>query len=226
MPRRWSTACPLLIATLANAAHADVYDTLYAHILAPPRTLAHRRAAPPQAAVSADTQPEPSPPARPPNPPQAGATRVQARGRAPHGADAPDVPFVELILLASRLHRVSPALIHAVISVESNFNPNARSRVGALGLMQLMPSTAAALGVRNPRDPLQNVLGGARYLRQLLDRFRGNVRHALSAYNAGPAVVRRYRGVPPYRDVKRYLRRVLSRYHRLQPRYSHAASAR
>jgi soluble lytic murein transglycosylase-like protein len=112
---------------------------------------------------------------------------------------------------ASRKHAVPVDLIRAVILVESRYNPRAVSPVGALGLMQLMPGTANDLQVRNARDARQNVLGGARLLRMLDDRFRDPVL-TIAAYNAGPNAVLRYRGVPPYAETRRYVGRVLGAY--------------
>ena len=115
--------------------------------------------------------------------------------------------------------QVEPALIKAVIANESGFNANATSKVGAQGLMQLMPETAASLGVRDAYDPAQNVAGGARYLRGLLDRFGGDKRLAIAAYNAGPGAVEKYRDVPPYAETKNYVQNVLASYDKYaQPR--------
>lgn len=113
----------------------------------------------------------------------------------------------------SRQHQLHPALIRAVIKAESNFDPRAVSRSGAIGLMQLMPQTALQLDVRDLYDPEDNIGGGTKYLRQLLDRFRGNLPLALAAYNAGEHVVDRYRTLPPIDETRQYVRKVL-RYYR------------
>lgn len=112
---------------------------------------------------------------------------------------------------------LDPALIEAVIASESSYDPRARSAAGARGLMQLMPATAAELGVADPTDPAQNVAGGARYLRSLLDRF-GNLPQALAAYNAGPGAVQQFGGIPPYAETRAYVDHVLARYHALKTR--------
>ena len=116
-----------------------------------------------------------------------------------------------LIGLTARQHRVQPALVKAVIAAESNFDPSAVSRKGAQGLMQLMPKTAAGLGVTNPLHPEENVRGGVVYLRTMLDRY-GDVSRALAAYNAGPSAVDRFGGIPPYRETQDYVQRVLTYY--------------
>lgn len=115
-----------------------------------------------------------------------------------------------LFQAAGQKFGLPPALLKAVAQVESGLNPRAVSRCGAQGLMQLMPATAHSLGVRNAFDPAENIAAGARYLRSLLDRFHGDIRLALAAYNAGPGAVARYGGVPPFRETQNYLRRVLA----------------
>ena len=113
----------------------------------------------------------------------------------------------------SSQHQLHPALIRAVIKAESNFDPRAVSRAGAIGLMQLMPQTAVRLDVRDMYDPDDNVGGGTKYLRQLLDRFHGNLPLALAAYNAGENAVDRYQALPPFDETRQYVLKVL-RYYR------------
>jgi hypothetical protein len=114
----------------------------------------------------------------------------------------------EIREIAAR-HGVDADLVEAVIRVESAFNPRAVSNKGAQGLMQLMPRTASALGVRNAFDPYQNIDGGVRHLRYLLDRYPGNVSLALAAYNAGEKAVDYYRGIPPYAETTQYVHKIL-----------------
>jgi len=127
---------------------------------------------------------------------------------APTGGDARPT-YDDLISEHAANNGVQPALVRAVIQVESGFNPSAISVKGAMGLMQLMPDTAAELGVFKPFDPEENIRGGVTYLRRLLDRYDGNEELALAAYNAGPAAVDRYgRRVPPYRETRNYVQKI------------------
>jgi hypothetical protein len=123
--------------------------------------------------------------------------------------------FDQLIRQAAQQHGISEGLIKAVMHTESGFNINARSPVGAQGLMQLMPATARRFNVSNAYDPQQNIFGGAKYLSWLLKRFNGNTQYAIAAYNAGEGNVDKYGGIPPFRETRDYVRRVTSRYQNL-----------
>lgn len=120
--------------------------------------------------------------------------------------------FADLIRDAAGYNGIDPALVQSVIHVESCFDPQAISRVGAHGLMQLMPATAADLGVTDRFDPAQNIHGGTRYLAAMLNRFEGNLDLALAAYNAGPGAVERHGGVPPFPETQTYIQRVRAQY--------------
>lgn len=146
-----------------------------------------------------------------PLPRQAGSAGV-GRGAAPPSMEP--AAIAPLIESAAGQTGLSGDLISAVIAAESAYRPDAVSPAGAQGLMQLMPGTARSLGVQNPFDPLQNVMGGSRYLQQQLQRF-GSVEKALAAYNAGPGAVERYGGIPPYPETQNYVRRVMQLLHRL-----------
>lgn len=117
--------------------------------------------------------------------------------------------FDSLIVALSKQHQVNLALVKAVIRTESDFNPNATSRSGALGLMQLMPKTAARYGVHDIYSPRQNLDAGIRYLRDLLNRYNNHLHLVLAAYNAGESAVKKYNGVPPFRETRRYVKKVM-----------------
>ncbi|HEX8207504.1 MAG TPA: lytic transglycosylase domain-containing protein [Solirubrobacteraceae bacterium] len=139
----------------------------------------------------------------------AAAQGVAPMAQSATGARGAPTPFAAEIEAAAAKHGVDPALLKALIRQESNFNPNAVSPAGASGLTQLMPGTAASLGVTDPTDPAQAIEGGAKYLRQQLDRFGGDVEKALAAYNAGPGAVAKFGGVPPYAETQAYVQKVM-----------------
>ncbi len=153
-----------------------------------------------------------------PVPAVSGARGRPERARAP----APSLTQDEILAIAAeiaRRHGLDPLLIHSMIAVESGFDPLARSPKGAMGVMQLMPETATEMGVEDPYDVRQNIDGAVRYIKRLLHRYRRypkKLELALAAYNAGPRNVRRHRGIPPYRETRKYVRKVLSRYHKLK----------
>ena len=120
--------------------------------------------------------------------------------------------LADLIRVAAQQNRLDPRLVQSVIQVESAYDPYARSHRGAMGLMQLMPDTARELNVTDPFDASQNVHAGASYLRKLMDRFQGELELALAGYNAGPEAVRRFGGIPPYRETRGYVEKVLRLY--------------
>jgi soluble lytic murein transglycosylase-like protein len=144
---------------------------------------------------------------------QTAATPTTAKSAVPSTATGTDssTAFGAEIDAAAASNGIDPALLKGLVSQESGFDPNARSGAGALGLTQLMPGTAASLGVTNPLDPAQSLQGGAKYLRQQLDRFGGDERLALAAYNAGPGAVARYGGVPPYSETQNYVNSVMAK---------------
>ena len=134
------------------------------------------------------------------------------------GKELTPTQFSGHILAAAKATKVDAALIHAVITVESGYNPSARSRAGAVGLMQLMPKTAKRYGVKNRLDPEQNIHGGARYLRDLKLQFDNDLQLVLAAYNAGEGAVMRFgRSIPPFRETLAYVPKVLSTYKQFRP---------
>jgi hypothetical protein len=151
-------------------------------------------------------------PSLPPLPSDVGPKRVSGGTWRKEAGD-----YARHVRRSAKRWRIDPELIVAVAQTESRLNPTAVSPKGALGVMQLMPSTARLMAVRDPFDPRQNIDGGARWLRMMLDRFQGNVDLALAAYNAGPETVKRYGGVPPYAETQRYVRLVREKMGRMRP---------
>ncbi|MFA4874250.1 MAG: lytic transglycosylase domain-containing protein [bacterium] len=135
-------------------------------------------------------------------------------------ANEPMVRYSTEIQDAAKAVDLNPALIAAVIHAESNFKATARSPVGAQGLMQIMPATQKMLGCRNGFDPKQNIMAGSHYLRDLIDRFGGNLVNAIAAYNAGPGAVEKHDGVPPYKETRAYVQTVLGHYSRYQKAFN------
>lgn len=136
------------------------------------------------------------------------ATAVQANIQQP----ANKSQILNIVSQVSKKHGVDEKLVQALIKQESGFNPKAKSKSGAMGLMQLMPFTAKNLGVKDPYNPVQNVEGGVKYLKSMLNKYNGNVILALAAYNAGPGAVDKYSGVPPYQETQKYVRNILANY--------------
>lgn len=137
-------------------------------------------------------------------------TPVTGKGR--YHASVSDRELEEAVARYAEECHLSPALLMAVMKAESDFNPTVISKAGAVGLMQLIPETAIRHGVRNLYDTRENIAGGARHLRYLLDRFHGNIRLALAAYNAGERKVERYRQVPPFKETRTYVKKVMGFY--------------
>ncbi|HEV8433082.1 MAG TPA: lytic transglycosylase domain-containing protein [Thermoanaerobaculia bacterium] len=133
---------------------------------------------------------------------------------------AKEVPFGSVIYNEAKKNNLPPELVAAVVNTESKFNPTARSRVGAIGLMQLVPRTGRWMGASNLLDPVQNIQAGAKYLKYLSDQFGGDQQKVVAAYNAGPGNVQRFNGVPPFRETRNYVSRVRNYQHDLGDRLS------
>jgi len=129
-----------------------------------------------------------------------------------HQAESIPDSYVNIINSACTRFGVDPSLVHAIVKVESDFNPFAISRKGAMGLMQLMPQTATTMNVRNTFSPDENIEGGVKYLRYLLDRYEGNISLSLAAYNAGETAVKKWGTIPPYKETQDYVRKILQIY--------------
>lgn len=137
---------------------------------------------------------------------------LQSPSASAPSAPIPSTEIDRLVGANAGAWGVDPALVKAIIANESGFNPSATSKTGAQGLMQLEPGTAAQLGVSDAYDPGQNIWGGTRYIKGLLDRYHGDMRLAVAAYNAGPGAVEKYGGVPPYAETQNYVASVLASY--------------
>ena len=137
---------------------------------------------------------------------QNNVSKINNKSNATHGE------IDKLIDKYSEQNNLDPNFVKAVVKQESGFNPNATSHCGAMGLMQLMPATAQGLGVTNAYDAEQNIYGGTKYLKGLMDRFDNNKELALAAYNAGPNAVKKYNGIPPYRETQNYVKNVMASY--------------
>jgi len=120
--------------------------------------------------------------------------------------------YDQIITEAAERHGVSFSLLKAMIKIESDFNPRAISKAGAMGLMQIMPENIKNLKIKDPFDPRENIMGGTRYLKQMIDRFNGKLPLALAAYNAGPNIVERYQRIPPYAETENYVEAVMKYY--------------
>jgi len=146
------------------------------------------------------------------NTPMSTKYRLYMREPKPSAAVANARRFDDLIGEAARFHGLNPALIKAVIKAESDFNPKAVSKKGAMGLMQIMPENFELLKVSDPFNPRQNIMGGSRYLKEMLTRFGRNLQLALAAYNAGPSAVEQYKAIPPFPETRRYIQKVMRFY--------------
>ena len=179
--------------TVKTVVRADANGRLVRSTVVSPRVVHERVIAPMPVGLETPEAPEPAPAKAPPSNFREAVDRIAARNQLP------------------------PLLVHSVIKVESNYNPNAISPKGALGLMQLIPATARRFGVSNAFNPVENVEGGAKYLRYLLDLYKGDYRLALAAYNAGEGAVAKHGGVPPYAETVNYLQQVRNRLLEVQP---------
>ncbi len=142
------------------------------------------------------------------------ASRTKARSSAPAPISSTNIPsaYLDMINSSCNRHGVDPSLVHALVKVESDFNPYALSRKGAMGLMQLMPDTAMTLNVKDSFNPADNIDGGVKYLKYLIDRYEGNLALALAAYNSGETAVKKWGKIPPYRETQNYVERILNIY--------------
>jgi len=155
---------------------------------------------------------------------QEAAARPAIASSAPRQSSGAPAAYADIINTACDRHGVDPALVHAIVKVESDFNPTALSSKGAMGLMQLMPQTAMNMNVSNSFNPNENIDGGVKYLKYLMDRYEGNLSLALAAYNSGETAVKKWGTVPPFRETQNYVQRILKIYnnngHAFTPKYT------
>jgi soluble lytic murein transglycosylase len=204
--RTFLTCAAILVALPYHSAHAVIYQytdengTIHFTNVSVAKGKKYRRVAEP-----GETTPQAKPSPRP----------VVSPAAAQSAVTSTNVPsaYLESINTACDRHGVDPALVHAIMKVESDFNPYALSRKGAMGLMQLMPQTAMDMNVRNSFNPEDNIFGGVKYLRYLLDRYEGNVSLALAAYNSGETAVKRWGTIPPFPETQNYVQRIMRLYH-------------
>lgn len=138
---------------------------------------------------------------------------IKEKRRGPESSEYYEDDFDPYIAEASKRHGVSFPLVKAIIKAESDFNPRAISRKGALGLMQIMPENLKTLQIRDPFDPWENIMGGTRYFKMMLERFKGKLPLSLAAYNAGPTAVDRYQSIPPFKETENYIEKVMMYYY-------------
>ena len=213
---RWSIAvAALLLAGAIPTANADIYQFVdengVIHFTNVP-TSSKRK----PAKVYAEQKRQ--------SPLTAAVARTAGAGQGNDSRDAVPASYVNIINNACSRFGVDPSLVHAIVKVESDFNPFAISRKGAMGLMQLMPQTATTMNVRNTFSPDENVEGGVKYLRYLLDRYEGNISLALAAYNAGETSVKKWGTIPPFKETQDYVKKILNIYNgtgkTFAPRYT------
>ena len=205
----------VVLSCLVNIAHADIYqyvdDKGVIHFTNVPSSGTKRT-------MKVHAEQKNSSP-RPATTPRTSGEKSRA-----NSSDTIPVSYLNIINSACVRFGVDPSLVHAIVKVESDFNPFAISRKGAMGLMQLMPQTANTMNVRNTFSPDENVEGGVKYLRYLLDRYEGNISLALAAYNAGETAVKKWGTIPPFKETQEYVKKILLIYNgtgkTFAPRYT------
>jgi hypothetical protein len=201
--RTFLTCAAMLVALPYHSAHADIYQytdengVVHFTNVSVAKGKKYRRV-PESGTTNSHARPAPRPVA-------------SHAGSAVTSTNVPSA-YLDSINTACDRHGVDPALVHAIMKVESDFNPYALSRKGAMGLMQLMPQTAVDMNVRNSFNPEENIYGGVKYLKYLLDRYEGNVSLALAAYNSGETAVKRWGTIPPFPETQNYVQKIMKLY--------------